>query len=261
MTTVTTDLTQATTTPSLAPRDSLGGEQTPNDVDHSRVYHGVIRVHGDQQYKMHQIADGTFQGVSLEEWDDSIHVKDDTKLDISGIELADPHTNVAVSHPGSSNALESRIFRYATCQVVLQCVYNIGTHAVVGLEHVVETLVKSALTAVTPKPNTNRNDIWNFLNRPFIVKIATSSQGGIFAVIQTTKTDTSVAQCSDSENEAAVIRDAVHGALSTQHGGIASDASIQVTLPNGQSVGLMVNARPTEDTTPEVCGAPTATFN
>ncbi len=225
---------------------------------------------------MHQIAHGTFQGVSLEEWDDSIHVKDDTELDISGIEFADAHTDVAVSHPGSSNALESRIFRYATCQVVLQCVYNLGTQALVGLERVVDTLVKYALAAynraseVTLNLHINRNDIWNFLNRPFIVKVTINSLGSaiggmfpamvaIFAAIQTTKTDTTVKQCSDTESEANVVRDAVYAALQAQHDGIASDASIAVTLPNGQTVGLMVNARPSGDNTSEVCGAPTTT--
>jgi len=47
--------------------------------------------------------------------------------------------------------------------------------------------------------------------------------------------------------------------LKAQHDGIASDASIAVTLPNGQTVGLVVNARPSGDNTPEVCGAPTTT--
>lgn len=220
---------------------------------------------------MHQIADGIFQGVSLEKWDDSIHVKDDTKLDISGIELADPHTNVAVSHPGSSNTLESRVFSYATCQVILQCVYSMGTHTVVGLEGVVGTLVQSAFAAyiragdATSTPLTNRDGIWNFLNRPFIAKVTSGSQGSttkdIYTIIQTTKADTSVSQCSDGENEAIVIKEVIYGALSAQHGGIASDASILVTLPNGHSAGLMVSARPTGDAIPEICGAPTVTFN
>lgn len=276
MTTATTDLSQATAAPSLAPRDSLSGEQTPNDVDHSQVYHGAIRVHGSQQYKMHQIAHGTFQGVSLEEWDDSIHVKDDTKLDISGLEFADAHTDVAVSHPGSTNALASRIFRYATCQVVLQCVYNIGTQMLIGLERVLDTLLKTALAAynrasdVTLNLHMNRNDIWNFLNRPFIIAIAANAIGsaiggmapallGIYAALQTTKSDTTVKQCSDTENELNVVRDAVHGVFMAQHDALVSDASIGLTLPDGKTVGIMVNARPTGDTTPEVCGAPTTT--
>jgi len=224
---------------------------------------------------MHQIAHGTFQGVSLEEWDDSIHVKDDTELDISGIEFADAHTDVAVSHPGSSNALESRIFRYATCQVVLQCVYDLGTQALVGLERVVDTLLKYALAAFNRASDVTlnlhmRNNIWNFLNRPFIVKVTINSLGSaiggmvpamvaIFVAMQTTKTDTTVKQCSDTENEVNVVRDTVYAALKAQHDGIASDASIALTLPNGQTVGLMVNARRSGDNTPEVCGAPTTT--
>lgn len=40
-------------------------------------------AHGDQTYKMYLDARGVYTGVNIEDWDDSKHVKDDTKLDVS----------------------------------------------------------------------------------------------------------------------------------------------------------------------------------
>ena len=70
----------------------------------------------------YQITHGVHRGVNLEGWDDSIHVEDDTQLDLSDIEFPKPNTDFSVSICSIAlNHLDPRLFRYANCTAALQC--------------------------------------------------------------------------------------------------------------------------------------------
>lgn len=261
--------TTATTAPSSTAKDLQARQQASTNGGHPQVYHGVIRVHGNEKYKMHQVAHGVFQGVDLNDWDDSIHVKDDTKLDLSNLGLPDLDISKAVSRSMSSNALEARLFKYATCSAMLQCVYDIGTGALVGMEAAVKYLIGVAQATLARTPT--GAGLWEFLNKPFVVGVLASGvvalgpgafSGWIGAQTQksgssSSSVTSSVSVCSDSEDEADVVRTVIAMTLRGQHTAHVSDMTASVLLPNGQTGIISVNNQPEGDETPEVCGAPT----
>ena len=222
---------------------------------------------------MQQVAHGMFRGVDLDDWDDSIHLKDDTKLDLPDIEIPDISSSNAVSHPKTSNMLEARLFKYATCSAALQCAYDVATVTMVGVVDVIEYFLAAAKAAIARLPTAV--GFWEFLNKPFVVGVLSTgvlsmgpSAFGGWVGGQTQKSDppnsptasrvtTSVAICSDSEDEADVMKTVVGLTLAGKPTTHVTDMTASVLLPNGQTGIFSVNTRTDGDETPEVCGAPT----
>ena len=221
------------------------------------VYHGAIRTHGDQEYKMHQVADGVYAGVNIEDWDPSVHTPSDTKIDYSSIQHRDLQPfSKSVSARGLS-PLEARRFNWGQCNLNVDCVYQVGTYVQFGIQ---SALYYAVLAWQQAKDN--RQEIWEFLNKPVIVQVtvglgAAALSGYVAAM--TTIANTPPKTCSSTLDDGMLIREAVQGATagySTKAGDI-SDLSVQVKLSDGRTATVVLNARVNGETTPEVCGAPT----
>ena len=200
---------------------------------------------------MQQVAQGAFHGVDLEDWDPRVHTKNDAKLELS------TNTRRDVGHAAISSAvspLEYRQFNFGICQTAVQCVYNIASVVLVGAETLIDTLLNNAMRVIN-----NRANIWEFLNKPFVVQVVAGPplayfNGWVSAV--TTVTKTPVSPCSGSSNDADVIRGAVQGAMAGYAGADVSDLTVAITLSDGSVVNINITVRPKTDQTPEVCGAP-----
>lgn len=221
------------------------------------VYHGAIRTYGEQTYKMHQIAHEVYRGINIEDWDDSVHTPSDTKIDFSGVEnRASQQLSGSVSSRELS-PLEERAFRWSQCNGAMTCLYQIGTAVVYGINGALDFAV-----AAWNQLKAHRQSIWTFLNQPIVVGVGI---GGPLAAFQgyisarTTTVETPPAECSSSNDDGIMIREAVYGAtlwLSKKNGDL-SDLAVTLTLKSGEVATIVLNARQTGETTPEVCGAPT----
>ena len=140
---------------------------------------------------MQQVAQNVFHGVDLEDWHPTVHTKNDAKLELptdSRRELGHATISSALS------PLEDRQFNFGICQTAVQCVYNVVTKALVGVETLINTLIGTAMHLVNYYA-----DIWAFLNKPLIVQVVAGAPlayfvGYITAV--TTVAKTPVSPCS-----------------------------------------------------------------
>ena len=199
---------------------------------------------------MQQVAQGVFHGVHLEDWDPTIHTKNDAKLE--------PSTNTRRDlGPGATSSalspLEDRSFNFGSCQPAIQCAYNIATKVLVGVATLIDTIIETVQRLI------NNPNLWAFLNKPLVVQVSTAPPlayfvGGVTAV--TTVARTPVSPCSSSSNDADVIRGAVQGAMAGYAGADVSDLTVAITLSDGSEVKINITVRPKNDQTPEVCGAP-----
>ena len=101
--------------PESKPKLRIGHDDS---LGESPIYHGVVRVYGSERFKMHQLAHGVYRGVKLEDWDDSIHIKNDDKLELTEDERFLAHDSEPTESLGTSlviNPLDPRLFKYATC--------------------------------------------------------------------------------------------------------------------------------------------------
>jgi hypothetical protein len=55
------------------------GQSTPNDLT-SQIYHGMQVSFDNAEYKLYQIYANAYVGILPHEWDDSIHIRNDTNL-------------------------------------------------------------------------------------------------------------------------------------------------------------------------------------
>ena len=200
---------------------------------------------------MQQVAQGVFHGVDLEDWDPTVHTKNDAKLELSTNTRRDLESGAISS---ALSPLEDRQFNFGMCRPAVQCVYNIATTVLVGAEALINTITMNAI-----RLNNNRADIWAFLNKPLVVQVITAPPMAYFvgwATAVTTVSKTPVSPCSSSSNDADVIRGAVQGAMAGYAGADVSDLTVAITLSDGSEVNINITVRPQGDQTPEVCGAP-----
>lgn len=252
----------ATSTSTPTKRDLLSSLKIGHDdsLGDPEIYHGITRVFGDETFKMHQIARGVYTGVKIDEWDDIIHARDDTELDFTG---EDPFFDFSEEHVedlGDSSdisLLEPRLFKYATCSVLTQCVYTVSSKVLFGVFDGVELLFKG----IKSIKNLKRDQVFRFLNTPYAVQIVGGIPAGVFSgwiVAKTSFSASPVSQCSDKESDLDVLKSAflgLHGAHIRKTEGNISDITLSFILPDGTEAKISVNARVSYDTTPEVCGA------
>ena len=210
-----------------------------------------MRSYGNTKFKIQQVAQGVFHGVDLEDWDPTVHSKNDAKLGLP----ADTRRDLGRAAISSAlSPLEDRQFNFGMCRPTVQCAYNIATKVVVGVEYLINTLITNAI-----RINNNRVNIWAFLHKPLVVQVITAPPlayfvGWITAV--TTVAKTPVSPCSRSSNDADVFRGAVQGAMAGYAGADVSDLTVGITLSDGSVVKINITVRPTNNQIPEVCGAP-----
>lgn len=241
-----------TSAPAIAARAANIGGQPSEAATTPQVFHGAIRIHGDQRYKMHQVAHGVFRGVDVNHWDDSIHVKDDTELDSSANEQPKHHPSTSQPLATSTKHLETRDDGY--CINMLRCVFNNET-ALHGVGDVMEYFINKATAArAYSEPG---KGLWAFLNKPFVVVLLggpvshlfSSAYGG-YITAQTQASIGDVKGCSGSDSDVDIIREIGNQAYK------ASDMAAAVYLPGGTAPTIAIAARFGEDSTPEICGAP-----
>jgi hypothetical protein len=93
--------------------------------------HGTISNYQGQPYKWHQVAPGTWRGIAPEDWDDSIHIRNDTvikhletyPMDFS---MNSPITTLSLHDPSS---LVERNFLYAACGFLRTCALDSSEQA------------------------------------------------------------------------------------------------------------------------------------
>lgn len=233
-------------------RSTIGQNQTPGKT----VYHGVIRDHGGEKYKMQQLAHGVFSGVPIADWDDEVHMANHTVLDLPNTHISQP-----ISPRSSSlDLLQPRAFRYGTCLPNVQCVYQVGTNVLVGIESTINTLIAAYNALKGPG-----GELWKFLNQPFVVAATVGVGSAYFSgwvAAKTTIANTPVSPCSSSLKDSDVITSAVRDTIAgwdwIQKGEI-SDLTVKIQLQSGESASISVNVRSNTHQTPEVCGAPKST--
>lgn len=265
----TASATISTTAPSLEARRARAKEQPTSDTDQPAIYHGKIHNWGGQAYKMHQLAHGVYRGVDLEDWDDNIHIKDDTLLDLPDYGVPDTPSSSTVAPLSSPNPLlAARFFRSPACQAMLQCAYDVGTAAIVNIAWGVKAFADIALQTYNRGRRIYGSQVtqglWDWLNKPLICAVIGGSiaNGGFGAlggyiggITQGKSTD--AAKCSTAGDEKEVLEDIVHLSLQGEPTGKVSDMSVAVPLPNGQTAILTMAAREGNDHTESVCGSAT----
>jgi hypothetical protein len=89
--------------------------------------HGTISNYQGQPYKWHQVAAGAWRGIAPEDWDDSIHIKNDTVIKYSetypmDFSMNSPNATLSLHDPSS---LVERNFLYATCGFLRTCALGV----------------------------------------------------------------------------------------------------------------------------------------
>lgn len=189
--------------------------------------HGEEGEFNGLQVRWHQLAEGVFQGVPRDTWDDSIHKRGNQEWDVDEIKAIQARGEV---QQGSRDLeLEARNLR-GNCQAVLNCVKYGGQTAILTAWNTWITVAEWA--------KKDDNDLVSFLNSPFV-----ASAGGVAVagIISGQVNAATAKECSTSNTEADVISAAVHEALSRDPE--AGAASIQINGPNG-SWTITVGAAP-----------------
>ena len=239
------------------------------------IQHGSYGSIGDRTWKYHQIYKGMWRGISPDQWDDKIHVKNDGELDIS-------KRDFIVS--GLNNTLEDRDLRSLCRSALLCCAVSTGGAGTAIRNKWDEFL--NVLTAV----NNNKSNIWEFLNQPFIVNLIGSTPAWFGAVMTdkiylhqiantppgstpntasgsnlntapgSTQSGMPISSCSTQNTELDVALAIVKEAFASAAANPCNYLQTDLTLPDGQVFSLSLASTPKPDKggcgSPPTIGAP-----
>jgi hypothetical protein len=209
--------------------------------------HGTISNYQGQPYKWHQVAEGAWRGIVPEHWDDSIHIRNDTVIKYSetypmDFSMNSPNTALSLYDPTS---LIERNFLYATCGFLRTCTLGV----VGGTQFVCSTIGNAFVNKVL---SLSGQDIWEFLNQPFIVAITVDLAGEIIGGVvgAVTSFRLQASACSNSGTDA--------DTLSSILAAFPADRAGQATITfNGVTGTFSFEAVPTDQRGDgNTCGAP-----
>lgn len=208
--------------------------------------HAMAKVHGEvsdfdgRTWKWHQVAHATWRGIPLNEWDDAIHVKNDTFLEYSETYPFDFSTQSP--NPASPDIVE-RQFLPAVCRA-----YNACTQAAVGgTAYVIANIATPAVNKIAQACGTT--SIWGCLNNPFVAAVSSGALGGVVGAV--TQARIQASSCSDSNSDT----DAIQSVLQEQ-GRTLKALQESITDLNNVLGKLSFIAEPDSQRSTDTCGAP-----
>ena len=215
------------------PRSSLS-----HSIDQMRngkpMAHGEVRRSAGEAYVFQQVAKRAWRGVSPEEWDTSIHKRNEVDIASSRSQLSRRGDDTSRRDLGP---LRERAIPTTNCNMVRSCMIDSGNDPKFTIDDVGAQLIH-AIHALNPT-----QEDWTWLQKPFVVEIVDStgkSEGFIYA--QTLEHSEAVNTCSDVGTE----RDALQAALAMGvDGSTVTDMRVDLKLPTGTGVtnSLFVSTR------------------
>jgi hypothetical protein len=147
--------------------------------------HGMISNYQGQMYKWHQVAEGAWRGIAPEDWDDNVHIKNDTVIKYSETDpmdfsMSSPNTALSLHDPGG---LVERNFPFATCGFLRTCVLGVIDATAYSGSVVGNAFIKKVSSLGSLVARVSAADLWAFLNQPVITSITVGLAGGIISGI------------------------------------------------------------------------------
>ena len=214
--------------------EKLEASSDPGTLANARVReHGEVSDYLGQMYKWHQVAEGAWRGINVEEWDDDKHAINNTKLkdthclirNNSSIQDARRLDSRKLSLTNFPN-LEERDVLYGVRNFVRSCALTV----LAGTQYTVSAVVSAFASKALQVSGTN--NLWKFINQPL--------------------SSIRVSQCSSSKSDAETIASILKDFAES-----LSDRAFQATMEyNGVTGVISVGAAPTGQSGDRVtCGA------
>jgi hypothetical protein len=213
--------------------------------------HGKLADYGGKTYRWHQLASDVYRGINPEDWDDSIHVKNDTVIDDSAIYQRDFSESDATTDT-SLSTLEERAFLYYTCQAAKKCLIAVQGGAAYSIGAVYSYVLDKAQVLAN---NQQAQGLWTFLNQPIIVGstigVGTAWYGG--AVSMLTSGQPNASQCSSSQTDLDAMKSLIQDLIAA-----APERAVSATISYNGVVGtISMEAVPSDQRGDgNTCGAP-----
>ena len=215
------------------PRSSLS-HNIDQMINGKPMAHGEVRRSAGEAYVSQQVAKRAWRGVSPEEWDSSIHKRNE-------FNIASSRSHLSRRGDGTSRRdlgpLRERAIPSIKSNMVRSCMIDSGNDLKFTIDDV-GTQLLDAIHALNPT-----QEDWTWPQKPFVVEIVDStgkSEGLIYA--QTLEHSEAVNMCSDVGTE----RDALQAALGMGvDGSTVTDMRVDLKLPTGAGVtnSLFVSTR------------------
>lgn len=139
--------------------------------DETPIGHGVTFEHANATWVWHQIADGAWTGIPIEEWDDTVHIASNISLEDAPRNDTKYFKDYLENHGVRTPILDERDLS-GFCKTALQCSMSLPYNGVQGLRNWGGPLVDTIAQAAGPAGKS----VWDFLQQPFA---ATVVGGGI----------------------------------------------------------------------------------
>ncbi|KAG7005613.1 hypothetical protein G7Y79_00018g044200 [Physcia stellaris] len=203
--------------------EKLEARSDPGTLANARVrQHGEVSEYLGQMYKWHQVAEGAWRGINVEDWDDDKHVINNTKLKDTHCLIRNNSPNQDARRSDSkklsltnSHNLEERDFLYGACNFVRSCALTVLAGTQYTVSAVVSAFVSKALQV------SGIINLWELLNQP--------------------SSSIRVSQCSSSKSDAETIASILKDFAES-----ISDRAFQATMEyNGVTGVISVGAAPT----------------
>ena len=168
--------------------------------------HGVISDYQGQSYKWQQVAEGAWRGIAPGDWDDSIHIKNDTVIKYSETYPTDfskssPNTALSLYDPSD---LSERAFLFGTCGAVRVCALAVAEATSYSCSVVGRAFINKVSQLATSAASVTASELWEFLNQPVVVgltvNVAGEAIGGVVGAVTSAKLQAS--SCSSSGTDA-----------------------------------------------------------
>lgn len=215
-------------------------QKSRREADVLPIHHGDTFEHNNATYRWHQLAQGVWSGVLIDEWDDNINVMSNDFLEIpESIHAESDDDELLPVLSLNERSLQGQ------CKVAVMCTVSLAHAGAAGIRQLGAALVDKA-AAQAPKVG---KGLWEFTNRPFVATVGGTGITG-FAVMYVNnrwapgKADPS--QCSTKGSEADVLKGSIKEAtyftdleavelVLTLENGKTSTVSIAVTKTGNKS--------------------------
>jgi hypothetical protein len=173
-------LLQLPTSPRL---QTLGNNLIDLSYPYMRLYASIVIY---PTFKVSHINDtglmeGAWRDIAPEDWDDSFHIKNDTVIKYSetypmDFSMNSPNTAFSLHDP---SVFVERNFLFATCGFLRTCLVGVVDATQFACNTVGNAFINKVLA-------TSGQDVWEFLNQPYIVAItiAPSTDPSIVTAVQ-----------------------------------------------------------------------------
>ena len=211
----------ANSTHAKSENDISTQNSTENLLDSRAREHGETSDYLGKTYKWQQIAQDSWRGINPEDWDDTVHVRSDRKIDAAPFPTTDISTR-------DLDELDKRNFLYATCGLVKNCVLAVAQGTAYSVSAVGTAFINRALAV------SGTQSLWEFLNQPLILALtldsANAALSGVVSALTAAKLPAS--QCSSSQSDADAINSIINGIAAAN-----PSRAFQATVSVGSATG------------------------